>query len=196
MSRLLIFLAAALTASCSSTAANAPPDTTQGEPSGPTLPIPADLWRAPAGSTPTQVSYFYLDADPALTPSTTYPRTIVPTSGAITVSVVGGVLTVTAIESATQLDVRGVFTTMLGHLRLDEGYYHDLRGPADANPLRGSIDVVLGGRHCASATGWFAVDHVFYFNGRLTTLDLRFEQRCADVVAPIHGQIHWTENLT
>ena len=42
----------------------------------------------------------------------------------------------------------------------------------------------------------FAVDHVFYFNGHLTTLDLRFEQRCPGVAAPMHGQIHWTENLT
>jgi hypothetical protein len=91
--------------------------------------------------------------------------------------------------------VLGVFNAMLGHTQLTEGYYHDLHGIADANPLRGSLDVKLNSRGCSAATGWFVVDHVFYFNGRLTAMDLRFEERCPGL-APMHGQVHWTENLT
>ena len=179
--------------SCGSNATGALLD--QGDPSGP-QPIPANLWRAPAGATPASVSYLYLDADQATKPWMPYPRTIVPTAGAITVAVVGGVLTINAKETSTQFEVWGAFSTMIGHTRLDEGYYQNLRGAANADPLRGSIDVALDGHTCASPTGWFVVDHVFYFNGRITALDLRFEQRCPGLTAPTRGQLHWTENLT
>jgi hypothetical protein len=160
------------------------------------MPVPTDLWRPPAGSTPLAGTYMYVDVDASFSPGVTYPRTIVPASGVFTVSASGGTLSIAATDTVARLDLRGVFTTMLGHPQLEEGYYRDLRGAADADPLKGSLDVALGTRSCGSLTGWFAVDHVFYFNGRLTTLDLRFEQRCPGFATPIHGQIHWTENLT
>ncbi|HEV7991839.1 MAG TPA: hypothetical protein VGP25_08445, partial [Gemmatimonadaceae bacterium] len=173
-----------------------PPGTSSGTPSGPTLPVPATLWSPPAGSTPLQGSYLYVDMDASFTPGVTYPRTIVATLLDFTVLARDGTLTISASDSAASLVVHGVFATMLGHLQLDEGYYDGLREAANANPLRGSLDVMLNTRACTSVTGWFVVDHSFYFNGRLTALDLRFEQRCPGFTAPMHGKLHWTENLT
>ncbi|HEV7992527.1 MAG TPA: hypothetical protein VGP25_11925, partial [Gemmatimonadaceae bacterium] len=181
-----------LLAACGSDSIAAlPPGTSSGTPSGPTLPVPATLWSPPAGSTPLQGSYLYVDMDTGFTPGVTYPHTIVASPLNFSVSVVRGTLTVSASDSTAPLVVRGVFTTMLGHDQLDDGYYDELRGAADANPLRGSLDVTLNTRACTSVTGWFVVDHSFYFNGRLTALDLRFEQRCPGFTAPMHGKLHW-----
>ena len=47
-------------------------------PTGPVLPVPAALWRAPPGSTPTTGSYVYLDGDASLTPGIPLPRALVP----------------------------------------------------------------------------------------------------------------------
>lgn len=39
--------------------------------------------------------------------------------------------------------------------------------------------------------GWFVVDDVVYVSGQLSSIDLRFEQRCDGSAAPLRGQIHW-----
>jgi hypothetical protein len=181
---------------CSGATAATSPPPSRGAPSGPVVPVPADLWRPPAGTTPAVGTYAYVETDPDFSPGTKYPRTIVPATGTFAVSAVGGTLTIVSRDTAAPFELRGAFTTMLGHVQLEEGYYRDLRDPAHADPLKGSLEVSLNARGCGSTTGWFVVDHVFYFNGRLTTLDLRFEQRCPGFPAPMHGQIHWTENLT
>jgi hypothetical protein len=141
-------------------------------------------------------SYIFVEADASFLPAATSPRIIVPSTGVFVVSATGGTLTISATDTVSGMIVRGVFTTMLGHPVIEDGYYRDLRGAAGADPLKGSLDVTIDAHACAAATGWFVVDHVFYFNGRLTTLDLRFEQRCSGAATPMHGQLHWTENLT
>jgi hypothetical protein len=186
---------AVILASCADSGAIAP-QIGAAPSSGPTLPIPADLWRPPAGSTPAVGTYLYVETEPSVAPGVTSPRTLTAAAGRFTIAAGTGALTIAVEDTTNRLDVRGAFTTMLGHVQLEEGYYRDLRGPADADPLKGSLDVTFDARRCAALTGWFVVDHVFYFNGRLTTLDLRFEQRCAGVAVPTHGQLHWTENLT
>ncbi|MEO8561798.1 MAG: hypothetical protein ABI601_06965 [bacterium] len=188
-------LALALAVACGSSSSGVPQDSTGGQSSGPMLPIPASLWRPPAGATPATGSYVYVEMDAGFTVGVTYPRVVTPATGSVGVTAEGGALSVAATDTVVGLALRGVFNTMIGHPRLDEGYYHDLRGIADADPLRGSLDVTLNSRGCAPVTGWFVVDHVFYFNGRLTAMDLRFEQRCPGF-GPMHGQVHWTENLT
>ena len=191
----IVLIVALTTASCADTTAGTPP-ASGGVPSGPLVPVPADLWRPPAGATPAAVSYLYVEMDSSFSPGVTSPRTIVPATGAFAVSATGGTLTISATDTTSGLKLRGVFTTMLGYPLIEEGYYRDLRGAANADPLKGSLDVTLDAHACGSLTGWFVIDHVFYFDGHLTSLDLRFEQRCQEFAAPMHGQIHWTENLT
>jgi uncharacterized membrane protein YgdD (TMEM256/DUF423 family) len=72
------------------------------------------------------------------------------------------------------------------------GYYPDLQLPAAVSHI-GAMDVTMNARPCASPSGWFAIDYIFFFNGNLTMLDLRFEQRCAGVAAPTRGQVHYRE---
>lgn len=192
----VMVLTLALTAaSCGDPATNAPLDSGEA-PSGPVLPVPSDLWRPTAGATPSLGSYLYVDGDPTFSPRVTLPRSIVPTTGVFAVSATDGTLTISATDTTLGLKVHGVFTMMLGHPLIEEGYYRDLRDAANADPLKGSLDVTIDAHACSSLTGWFAIDHVFYFNGRLTALDLRFEQRCPGFALPMHGQLHWTENLT
>ena len=57
----------------------------------------------------------------------------------------------------------------------------------------GGLDVALNASGCASLVGWFVIDHQFYFQGNLTTIDLRFELRCGGFGAPLRGQVHWAE---
>jgi hypothetical protein len=194
----LVLIAALLllAASCTDATFGVNPPSDAGAPLGPVQPVPANLWRPPAGSTPAAGTYLYVEMDAGFSPGVSYPHTIVAATGVFAVSASSGKLSIAATDTAGKRELRGAFTTMLGHPQLEEGYYRDLRAAAGADPLKGSLDVALDARGCAASTGWFVVDHVFYFNGRLTTLDLRFEQRCPGFTAPMHGQLHWTENLT
>jgi hypothetical protein len=167
-----------------------------GRPSGPVDPAPANLWQPPAGSTPATGSYAYLEMDASFSPGVQYPRTIMAAPGTFTVSVIGGRLSVVASDSAGGFTMNGVFQTMIGLTQLREGYYGDLRGLSQIDPLAGALGVALNSRSCDSLTGWFVIDHVFYFNGLLTALDMRFEERCSGFAAPMHGKIHWTESFT
>lgn len=190
-------LAIALAMACASSGGDVQPiSDPSGRPSGPTVPVPSSLWQPPAGSTPATGSYAYLDMDASFSPGVTYPHTIVSATGGITVSASGGQLSVSAEDTVTKLAMIGVFQTMLGKTQLEVGYYHDLHGALEADPLFGALDVMLNLRRCGSLSGWFAIDHVFYFQGHLTAFDLRFEERCSGFVAPMHGQVHWTENNT
>ena len=159
----------------------------------PTVPVPDSLWKPPAGSTPANGSYVYLEMDPSLAGGVASPHTIVSASGSISATSARHHLAVTAVDTIAGLSMSGTFDAMLGMLALKEGYYPDLHGPTAELPLDGLLDVALNARRCATLSGWFAIDYVFYFNGNMTAIDLRFEERCPGVVQPMHGQVHWRE---
>lgn len=52
------------------------------------------------------------------------------------------------------------------------------------------------GRGCGSGTGSFTIDSVTYAAGSLTTIDMRFLQRCGSAAAALHGTIHWRADDT
>jgi hypothetical protein len=155
----------------------------------PTVPIPDSLWKAPVGSIPAMGSYVYLEMDPSLAAGVTVPHTI---SGSVTPTARGPRLTVTAADTIVAMSMSGTFDAMSGMLTPEEGYYPDLHEPAAVSHI-GAIDVAVNARPCASPSGWFAIDYIFFFNGNLTMLDLRFEERCAGVAAPMRGQVHYRE---
>jgi hypothetical protein len=158
----------------------------------PTVPIPDSLWKAPAGSTPARGSYVYLEMDPSLADGVTVPHTIVASSGSIKPTAQGLRLTVAAADTIVPMSMSGTFDAMSGMLTPEVGYYPDLQLPAALSHI-GAMDVTMNARPCASPSGWFAIDYIFFFNGNLTMLDLRFEQRCAGVAAPTRGQVHYRE---
>jgi hypothetical protein len=161
--------------------------------SGPVMPVPAALWRAPAGSTPATGSYVYLDGAAGLIPGITLAQTIVPAPGAMQVRASGSQLSMLAIDPSTALTMTGSFQEMTGLTAMQEGYFRDLRALAERSGA-GGLDVGVNAWDCASLVGWFVIDHQFYFQGNLTAVDLRFELRCDGFGAPLHGQIHWTES--
>ena len=161
--------------------------------SGPILPIPAALWRAPASATPPTGRYAYLEMDSSLSGGTSYPRLIALAPNVATVTASGRDLALSSMDAPDDPSIRATFRTMSGVTTYTEGYYHDLRGAAESGPLAAALDVALRSRACQSFSAWFAIDHVFYFSGRMTALDLRFEQRCSGVGTPVRGQIHWVE---
>lgn len=131
--------------------------------------------------------------DAAFSPGAAYPHTIVKPPAAFTVTSSEGRLSVVAVDAADGYAMNGVFQTMIGLTQLQEGYYADVRELSQRDPLRGAMSVALNSRSCDSLVGWFALDRVFYFSGILTTLDMRFEVRCAGFGAPMRGQIRWRE---
>jgi len=161
---------------------------------GPVLPIPAALWRAPAGSTPTTGSYVYLAGDAGLIPGVTLPQTIVPAPGTMGVSAFTNRLSLVAADSSTALTLSGTFQETIALTSMQEGYHRDLRAPFEDVSRIDGLRVSVNGQGCASLIGWFVIDHVFYFQGNLTAIDLRFEVRCGGFGAPLRGQIHWAES--
>jgi len=159
--------------------------------SGPVVPVPAALWRAPAGAIPAKGPYIHLDGTANLGTGLTLPQTIVPT--AIVVRATGAKLSIVASDSVSGLVMSGTFQEMVGQTAILEGYYRDLRGLSEL-PTVGALDVGVDGWDCDSLVGWFVVDHQFYFQGGLTVIDLRFEVRCKGLGAPLRGQIHWAES--
>jgi hypothetical protein len=47
------------------------------------------------------------------------------------------------------------------------------------------------GRGCNTLSGWFIIDNVTYSGVTLSSIDLRFEQRCEVTGPALHGKIHW-----
>ena len=160
--------------------------------SGPIVPAPAALWRAPAGSTPTAGPYVYLDGGATLGAGITLPQMLVP--GPITVSTTGGKLSIVAYDPVKTLGMNGTFQEMISQTAMREGYYHDLRATSEGDAGTGGLDVGVGSWSCNSLVGWFVIDRQFYFQGGLTVIDLRFELRCGGFGAPLRGQIHWAES--
>ena len=161
--------------------------------SGPVMPAPAALWRAPAGSTPATGPYVYLDGGANLGPSISLPRTIVPGPGAMQVKATGNQLSILAFDPVRAQTMTASFRETSGLTSMQEGYYRDLRGVGEQSGV-GGLDVTVNTWQCTTLVGWFVIDRQFYFQGSLTIIDLRFELRCGGFGAPLRGQIHWAES--
>ena len=166
-------------------------DTTQ--PPGPVVPPPAGLWEPPPGAVPATGSYVYLESQPGdyIGAGGTYLYT--KATATLTVNLIGNRLTVSVngMENWS-----GDFQAMDTLIRLEPGYYGNLRRYPFHNPTAGGLDWFGEGRGCNTLTGWFVVDAITYNNGMLATVDLRFEQRCGTAPAALRGKIRWDVNDT
>jgi hypothetical protein len=158
----------------------------------PTVPVPDSLWKAPAGSTPGMGSYVYLEMDSSLAAGVTVPHTILAARGTVIPTAKGLRLMVSAADTIEPMSMNGTFDAMSGMLTPEVGYYPNLQLPASVSHI-GAMDVMMNARPCASPSGWFAIDYIFFYNGNLTMLDLRFEERCSGVAMPTRGQVHYRE---
>ena len=104
-----------------------------------------------------------------------------------------GKLSVVAFDPSSTTGMIATFQEELGQATMIEAYYRDLRALGEGDPVPGGLDVAVNAWDCSSLVGWFVIDHQFYFQGGLTTIDLRFELRCGGFGAPLRGQMHWAE---
>jgi hypothetical protein len=156
-------------------------------PPGPVNPPPAGLWEPAPGSTPATGNFVYLKSDSGDYIGAGQTLTYTPSNTTLSVNVNGGHLSVN-IGSYTWA---GDFQTMNTVSQFQPGYYGDLERYPFHNPVKGGLDWYGQGRGCNTLRGWFVVDNVTYFNGFLTSIDLRFEQHCEGGTPALHGKIHW-----
>jgi hypothetical protein len=155
------------------------------KPPGPVVPVPANLWKAPADGLPTSGNYAYLQSDPndyiGQGQTRLYAGLQAPTltfNGSSLNAAVGG--------------YDGTFVAMQGTSPLKVGYYPDLSRFPFHNPYKGGLSWSGNGRGCNTLTGWFAIDEINIVGGQLQHILLRFEQNCEGGGAALRGQIRWT----
>jgi hypothetical protein len=152
---------------------------------GPVVPPPAGLWAPAGGITPATGNYVYLESDIGdyIGGGQNYLYT---DADNITIDAPGAALTV-GVDGWS-----GRFQGMNSLNFLEVGYYGDLQRYPFHNPVKGGLSWSGQGRGCNTLSGWFVVDNVTYDGVTLTSVDLRFEQRC-DGGPPLHGEIHWSQ---
>lgn len=155
----------------------------------PLNPPPASLWRPDTIDVPFSGNYVYLDSQPG---------DPIGQGGRFTFTQSNSTLSVGATAGRLDIGVSGA-VSWSGHFRtmntidtLQPGYYPDLTRFPFHVPSVGGMDWYTSTRACSQLTGWFVVDEVSYDYGELSSIKLRFEQRCASSPdAALRGQISW-----
>jgi hypothetical protein len=162
-------------------------DTTEAP--GPVVPPPAGLWEPPAGVTPDNGNYVYLESDVGdwVGGGQNYLYT---EGNEITISAPGARLEVN-IDGAESWS--GFFQGMNSLNYLEPGYYGDLQRYPFHNLVKGGMSWTGEGRGCNTLTGWFVIDSLTYVGITLTAIDLRFEQHCEGGSSALKGEIHWSQ---
>lgn len=76
----------------------------------------------------------------------------------------------------------GTFAAPQGQARLSPGRYE----------YAGSGMWSGNGRGCNTAKGWFHIDRIAFDHGEMTSLSMRFTQRCDGATEALRGHIDWT----
>jgi uncharacterized protein YjdB len=164
-------------------------------PPGPIVPIPNDLWWPPSGATPASENWAYFKSDKG--DWVGQGQTYLYASPAAAIDVDAG----SAVTSAAHASIHvsegdanwyGAVQVPNGLDRLQVGYYPNVTRYLFHDPVRGGME--WGGNHngCNELSGWFVIDAVSYDDaGKLTALDVRFEQHCENQLPALHGAIHW-----
>ncbi len=150
-------------------------------------PPPAGLWKPDASFVAPAGNYVYLASEPGDYIGRGGTELLTSSNASITAS--GGGLQFTIKAGAWA----GDFVGMNSLTQLTPGYYGDLQRYPFNNPVKGGMSWFGDGRGCNNLSGWFVVDQVSYAQGALSSIDLRFAQRCDGSFAAQHGQIHWAK---
>ncbi len=155
-------------------------------PTGPQA-VPPGLWTPPAGVIPAGINSVYLESTTGefVGAGKTYLYTSQNATFPITIT--GQNLNFEVWGEERWLSQ---WTPMAPRTHLEPGYYDLTHG---LNVAKGGMFWMGEGRACPfdSMRGWFVVDNVTYNGDALTSLDLRFTQRCWATEPPLYGAIHW-----
>jgi hypothetical protein len=165
------------------------------DPAGPANPIPANLWRAPAGSLPAAGNYLYLqpEAGAFVTPMTPLLLTAQESNFAVGTYTPMGTEAFLGLRAETLKGERwaGEFQAMLGLAKFQTGYYPRILQWATRNRAFGGMTWSGNGRGCNGSSGWYAIDKVTYVGDALTAIHLRFEFHCENQQAALYGELNW-----
>lgn len=173
------------------------------DPTNPSLPIPAELWRAPADAVPKTGNYIYFSSEAGVT----VPDFIgagqnylysAEKNDDMYVQFVDGRVEFTILNQIVSNLWTGTIRGMNGLTPLQPGFYANAERYPYQGPGKNALSFSNGilSRGCNILTGWFAIDRIEYVNGKPSVLDMRFEQHCEGHVPALHGQIHWVFDLT
>lgn len=166
------------------------------QPSGP-APIPARLWRAPAGSLPISGNYLYVQSDQG--DSIGRGRTVLITDkdtkffASLTALYNTDAYFGLSVQSP-KTDVgnwNGAFQTMIGLKKFQTGFYDYVMRIPFQNRAFGGLSWSANGSGCNNSIGWFAVDKAVYVGETLTNFHARFEQHCDDLTPSLRGELNW-----
>ena len=156
--------------------------------SGPASPVPTNLWAPALSTTPAGNRYIVLVSDPdeMAGKGRNYQYTLA--NATLSVTCTGRRITEAVNGGQTR---RGDFEGMNSITELQPGYYAEVHRHPFHNPAKGGLNWSgeVGG--CDLLSGWFAVDRISFANNELTSLVLRFEQRCEGGVLALRGKIYW-----
>lgn len=159
---------------------------------GPIAP-PAGLWQPASGATPASGNYVYIESSAGdyIGGGHTYTYT-----GANATFGFSGTGSLVHVNVTGNQNWAGDFKGRDSLAELQVGYYGDLRRYPFHDPAQGGMNWSGDGRGCNTLSGWFVVDNITYDSGKLSAVDLRFEQFCGGSTGALHGQIHWTATDT
>ena len=158
---------------------------------GPVRPAPAGLWQPAPNAVPASGNYIYLQSMLGDYIGGGATRVFTDTNAILNVSGSGAMLRVNVNGDSSW---SGEFAGMNALAQLEPGYYGGLQRYPFHNPVKGGLSWSGDGRGCNTLAGWFVVDKVSYVMGKLTEVDLRFEQRCEGGAAALRGKLHWNAN--
>lgn len=142
-------------------------------------------WQPPPGATPSSGSYVYLESESndyigqgQTRLYTTDAQILMSTSGArVRITVSGAQSWSGEFLASDDLD------------RIVVGFWGDLPLYPPADPSSGGISWSGEGRACTSATGWFVIDRVGFRGVDVSSVEMRFEQRCNGGQSVLRGKI-------
>jgi hypothetical protein len=138
-------------------------------------------WSPPAHSVPAHGNYFYFESTPG--DFIADGRTELHTDS-FTVTESSGVVRLEGVWN-------GIWSGPDAQAQLQVGLYDNLQRYAARNPVEGGLEFWGEGRGCNTLAGAFAVDEIAYDASGLTSITLRFVQRCEVTGPPLYGSLRW-----
>jgi hypothetical protein len=146
------------------------------------------VWQPPTSFTPPRGNYVYLQSDGG---------DYIGAGGTYVYTSAVAVLSVSATAGMLSLGVQGderwdaQFAMPQSSTRLARGQFVNLQRYPFHDTARGGLSWAGEGRGCNALSGWFVVDDALYEGDALSSIALRFEQRCENSNAALRGKIVW-----
>lgn len=167
-------------------------------PPGPINPPPAGLWEPPSSALPDTGNFLYFESEPGdyIGAGLTYLYT--QANADISVVAGGSFRGPEFVEIGVNgnEDWFGEFITMDAIDRLEVGYYPNVGGFPEYNPVTGGMSWRAQSRGCNDSTGWFVIDRIEFSGDELTLLEARFQHSCVGQSEVLNGMVRWDINDT